>query len=82
MGTELTMKSLLVQIGTSLLALGASLVAWLAIIMLLRVTGIPILQTLAVYISHLSIFGWTLAIAMALAFYWLFMRSIRKAAQK
>jgi hypothetical protein len=71
-------RSVLIQIGIALLALGASLVSWLAILLLLRVTGVEILQTLAVYVSHLSILGWILALAMAIAFYWLFARSIRK----
>ena len=49
---------------------------WLGLILVLKSSSVSFLQTLAVYISQLSIFGWLLFLLLILAIYKLAVRNL------
>jgi hypothetical protein len=70
------MKTVLLKAVISLGAIAAAGCIWLGLILLLRYSGISFLETMAVLLSHLSIFGWLLFLILVVVIYKLAVKNL------
>ena len=70
------MKTLLLKLAICLGAIVAAGGIWLGLILLLRYSGMSFLETMAVLLSHLSVFGWLLFLVLIVVIYKLAVRKL------
>lgn len=69
--------AVLLKIGLMLVSVLLAGAIWYGLVRVLVKSGISSLQTLAVWISHLSFIGWLLFVAISVLFYLGFSRMVR-----
>lgn len=72
------MKMILLKILAAFLSVFLAGGVWLGIILILKNSGIHFLQTVAVYVSHFSFFGWLLFGLLSISFFYVITNYVLK----
>ena len=60
----------MVRLVIAVLAINAGVATWVGLMYLLRYSGVSVLETLSVWISHLLITGWITCLGLVVLYYW------------